>query len=110
MIAKASSFKATGNLHFTARPPELDLAVAAYKSALDHLPPCKKKPPIAATSPATGIAEVTEEEASAIEKEADENGVVDTEKQEREEVEDEVRECTKACWGNLAACYISMVS
>ena len=97
-------------MHFTARPPNLDLAIAAYKQALEYLPPCKKKPPITANTPTTGIAEVTEEEATAIEQEADQGGVVDVEKQEREEVEDEVRQCTKACWGNLAACYISMVS
>lgn len=75
----------------------------AYKSALDHLPPCPKKPPAKA---ATGIAEVTDEEAAAIEA----DGKVDPEVKEREEVEEEVRECTKACWGNLAACHMSLVS
>jgi RNase P/RNase MRP subunit POP5 len=34
---------------------------------------------------------------------------VDKEKVEREEVEEEIRDCTKACWGNLGACHLALV-
>lgn len=49
---------------------------------------------------------MTEEEAAVIEKETIQETVEVT---GSEEVEEEVRKCTKACWGNLAACYISLV-
>ena len=57
--------------------------------------------------PATGISEVTEDEAAVIaasQTERADPAVID-----REEVEEEIRQCTKACWGNLGACYIGKV-
>jgi len=62
-------------------------------------------------SQASGIQEVTEEEANAIEVQAEdaEFEIADDEARAREEVEDQIRECTKACWGNLAACYLATV-
>jgi hypothetical protein len=53
---------------------------------------------------------VTDDEAAAIEEEASREDTVDPEVRVREEVDEEVRECTKACWGNLGACYTSLVS
>lgn len=57
----------------------------------------------------SGLQEVTEEEAVAIQKEENAKKGKSPEELEREEVEDEIKECTKACWGNLAACYIAVV-
>lgn len=83
--------------------------MTAYKSALDHLPPCPKKPPSTAVPLETGIAEVTDDEAAAINEETSRQEAVDPAVREKEEVEEEIRDCTKACWGNLGACYISLV-
>ena len=115
----AGQLKAQGNTSFTSKPPNHDAAVKAYRSALDILPPCPKKelkekpqpvvPPIADGQ--SGLQEVTEEEAIAIEAESqkDKNGEMQK-ISERETVEEEVRELSKACWGNLAACYVALVS
>jgi hypothetical protein len=62
---------------------------------------------------ASGLAEVTDEEAAEIEKAVEDNATQDEEEDlatiEREQLEEEIRECTKACWGNLAACHIRLV-
>ena len=114
LLGKAVDRKNAGNNYFTMKPPDLERAVASYKAALDYLPPCPRrtvvpKPPL--TDNATsGLAEVNDEEAAAIEEQqhvAEPDS--DSESREREEVEEEVRECTKACWGNLGACYTSLV-
>ena len=57
---------------------------------------------------ASGVEEVTEEEAAAIE--AQQAGNIDPVRVERVEIEEQIRECTKACWGNLAASYLATVS
>jgi hypothetical protein len=54
---------------------------------------------------------VTDEEADAIEEEKIRAGQeVDEAARERAEVEEDIRECTKAVWGNLGACYTISVS
>jgi hypothetical protein len=108
LLGKATELKTKGNAHFTSKSPEHERAVEAYHSALALLPPCPRhaKPRVETTS--SGIEEVTDDQAEKIvaEEKAKE---LNPEESEREEVEEEIRECTKACWGNLAACYLALV-
>lgn len=53
---------------------------------------------------------MTEDEAAAIEQEEKRKAARSPEDIEREETESAYRECAKACWGNLGACYASLVS
>lgn len=117
-LALAQQLKSKGNASFTSKPPDHQAAVQSYRSAIAILPPCPRKEPVEKTKPAvpplvegqSGIQEVTEEEAAAIQAESKQTSrVEDDQETEREKVEKEVRELTKACWGNLAACYIALV-
>lgn len=126
LLSRATKHKITGNSHYTSKPPQYEQAIASYKLAIDHLPTFPSDP----TDPEhqeqdskndfkgkmkveepvpSGLQEVTEEEAVAIQKEENTKKGKSPEELEREEVEDEIKECTKACWGNLAACYIAIV-
>ncbi|KGB77371.1 hypothetical protein CNBG_3209 [Cryptococcus deuterogattii R265] len=121
LLSRATKHKATGNSHYTSKPPRYDDAIVSYKLAIDHLPTfpsdltdpeqdsknddkgkAKVKEPVP-----SGLQEVSEEEAVAIEEAEKAKEGKSPEELEREEVEDEIKECTKACWGNLAACYIA---
>ncbi|AAW46108.1 hypothetical protein CNK00610 [Cryptococcus deneoformans JEC21] len=125
LLSRATKHKITGNSHYTSKPPQYEQAIASYKLAIDHLPTFPSDP----TDPEhqeqdskndfkgkmkveepvpSGLQEVTEEEAVAIQKEENTKKGKSPEELEREEVEDEIKECTKACWGNLAACYIAI--
>lgn len=74
-------------------------------AALDHLPDTPPPRPFQASAQQpSGIAEVTEEEASAIEEENQRE-----KDHEREGIESSIRECTKAVYGNLGAVYIAKV-
>ncbi|WVQ76204.1 hypothetical protein IAR50_005869 [Cryptococcus sp. DSM 104548] len=72
----------------------------------------KAPPPVPASS---GLQEISEEEADLISKYAD-GGAENKEEEddrpeevkEREKVEAEIKECTKACNGNLALCFIAL--
>jgi len=104
--------KASGNASFTSIPPDHVAAIDAYKAALKALPDCSKVATEAAGAKSgsvqSGIQEVTEEEANAIQAEATTIGA-GSEQRARDEVEEQIRECTKACWGNLAASYLAKV-
>jgi hypothetical protein len=102
LVDRAQLLKNEGNTAYTSKPPQTELAIEKYESALKLLPPVPKleqviTPP--APSVSGGIQEITDEEADAIT--LAEKKVLT----EREEVEGSVRECGKACHGNLAACW-----
>lgn len=96
------SLKDNGNKHFTASPQRLDEARKSYLSAIDTLPVCPRPEKAKPKAEASGLEEVTDEEAAQIE--ADRLQPKDT---ERDDVEADIRECTKAVWGNLAAVYLA---
>jgi hypothetical protein len=101
LVDRAQLLKNEGNTAYTSKPPQTELAIEKYESALKLLPPVPKRKPV--NIPPTpsingGIQEITDEEADAITAEK-------TVLTEREEVEGSVRECGKACHGNLAACW-----
>ncbi|OCF36285.1 hypothetical protein I316_02159 [Kwoniella heveanensis BCC8398] len=130
LLSRAMGFKERGNKAFTYKPPKYEDAIQAYKSAIDHLPnvdPPKDARPSstsqdntaikskltsagqassAAADEGSGIQEVTDEEAAIIEREIQDQN--NPEVVERRSVESDIRETTKACWGNLAACYIAL--
>ncbi|ORY34214.1 hypothetical protein BCR39DRAFT_516789 [Naematelia encephala] len=111
LLSKAISFKETGNAAFTTKPPNLDLAIESYQSALKCLPEVPKlaesQPPREPTREAgSGIEEVTDEEAKQIERD-EEARRMGEQPDERKDLEADIRECAKACWGNLAACWIA---
>ena len=113
MIAKAIEFKLQGNRNFQEKPPDTDKAITAYNNALDGLPACSKsseadisKKPERISS--SGIEEITDEEAAVIENTPEEE--TDPEETRRKELEEQLRDCTKACWGNLGACHLAQVS
>ncbi|WVF66047.1 hypothetical protein IAT40_000785 [Kwoniella sp. CBS 6097] len=137
LLSRALGHKETGNKAFTSKPPKYEEAVQSYKLAIDHLPNVdppklsssadkdtrtpepapgardegKAKASVSASASAakmegSGIQEVTDEEAAVIEREMRHQD--DPEVVERKGVEDDIRETTKACWGNLAACYIAL--
>lgn len=114
LLKRASECKAQGNQYFTAEPPDYQQAIDAYKKALGFLPdiPDKDSAQMPENSePASGIQEVTEEEAELIaQAERDAKEPLDPEVALRTQVEGDIRECTKACWGNLAACHNATVS
>lgn len=115
-MARATISKEGGNAAFTHRPPDLPLATRSYRAALDILPevPPKKQLSEKASGKApdrSGIQEITEDEAAEIEQQASVGEDPERRALEaREHVEDEVRQLQKACWGNLAACHIALVS
>jgi hypothetical protein len=103
LVDRAYIVKDEGNAAFTSKPPKTELAIEKYQSALKLLPPVPKLV-TPATKPlpvqnGSGIQEITDEEAEAIA--ISETKVLT----EREEVEGKIRECAKACHGNLAACW-----
>ncbi|WWC58100.1 uncharacterized protein I303_100635 [Kwoniella dejecticola CBS 10117] len=135
LLDKASRLKEEGNDLFKNKPPKYDEAIVSYLKAIDHIPPTpeldalesekekeriqmknkeREAEKIRNLSGSGGvIQEVTEEEALRIEQEANEPPPTegeeeDNQKSERLEVQLEIREMTKAVWGNLAACYIAI--
>ena len=106
LVDRAYIVKDEGNAAFTSKPPKTELAIEKYQSALKLLPPVPKLvTPAAKPLPVqngSGIQEITDEEAEAIA--LSETKVLT----EREEVEGKIRECAKACHGNLAACWALM--
>ncbi|WVN89262.1 uncharacterized protein L203_104481 [Cryptococcus depauperatus CBS 7841] len=137
LLSRAINHKNLGNTHYTSKPPQYNKAIECYKLALDHLPAFPKvdddkddkngeelqskendnegltskrkdkgKPPRPPIS--SGIQELTEEEAEAINEVEEEEKNKTPEQKEREEVKQEIEDATKACYGNLAACYISL--
>ena len=115
-LNKALALKAKGNTLFTAKPPNITAALNAYQRAVDVLAVCEpklkaEKPTVSPPPPESGLQEVTEEEADAIEEARKvKEAVKEKEPSEREKLEDDIRECYKACWGNRAACHIARVS
>lgn len=105
-MADATALKETGNKLFTSSPRRLEEARDSYLAALGHLPDLKVEP--APPPPPSGLQELTDDEAAALEAEASQP--VDAEKEERTQLETTIRECTKAVWGNLAAVYLALVS
>ncbi|ORX34756.1 hypothetical protein BD324DRAFT_634849 [Kockovaella imperatae] len=109
LISKAVDFKTKGNTCFQAKPPDLDNAISYYKQALDCLPAVDKSSDLTTsrtplpTSSGSGIQEITDEEAEAIQ----ESEKTTPEAEQRKALEIELKDCTKACWGNLGACYIA---
>jgi hypothetical protein len=102
LVDRAQILKNEGNAAYTSKPPQTELAIEKYESALKLLPPVPKLEPVIippAPSVGGGIQEITDEEADAI------TLAEQTVMTEREEVEGSVRECGKACHGNLAACW-----
>jgi hypothetical protein len=107
LVDRAQVVKNEGNAAFTSKPPKTELAIEKYESALKLLPPVPKLEPPTVKSPpvqvgGSGIQEITDEEADAI-TQAEKKVMT-----EREEVEGKIRECAKACHGNLAACWALM--
>lgn len=74
-------------------------------AAIDYLPDIAPRPSQVPPQEPSGLQEVTEEEAQAIEVENQREKDI-----QRETVELEIRECTKAVYGNLGAVYIAQVS
>nr|ODN88135.1 hypothetical protein L204_06400 [Cryptococcus depauperatus CBS 7855] len=138
LLSRAINHKNLGNTHYTSKPSQYNKAIECYKLALDHLPAFPKvdddkddkngeelqskendnggltskrkdkgKPPRPPIS--SGIQQLTEEEAEAINEVEEEEKNKTPEQKEREEVKQEIEDATKACYGNLAACYISLV-
>ncbi|WWD22495.1 hypothetical protein CI109_106988 [Kwoniella shandongensis] len=107
LLSTANELKAEGNAHFTAKPPRYSDAIQSYEQAKFNLPILPGKEEKKQPEPKEGnvIEEITDEEAAAIE--ANE-GLDNPEEIEREKLEDEIRECRKACLGNLAACHLAM--
>lgn len=95
------SLKDNGNKHFTASPQRLEEARRSYLAAIDTLPEIPRPEKAQHKAERSGLEEVTEEEAARIE--ADRLRPKDT---ERDTVEADIRQCTKAVWGNLAAVYL----
>lgn len=102
LLQRGVSLKDNGNKHFIARPQRLEEARKSYLAAIDTLPVCPRPEKAAPKTESSGLAEVTDEEAAQIE--ADRLRPRDT---ERDDVESDIRECTKAVWGNLAAVYLA---
>lgn len=101
LLTRAQALKVEGNAAFTSKPPNTKLAIEKYESALKLLPPVPKLETPPKPAPAsTGIQEISDEEAEEIL-----SVPKDKEVSERESVEREVRDCGKACHGNLAACW-----
>jgi hypothetical protein len=76
------------------------------------LPPCPRKevaPQIKPKHVGSVIEEVTDEQAEEIIAAEQAKAQPDAEQQERERLEEDIRECTKACWSNLAACHLATV-
>ncbi|KAL1407050.1 hypothetical protein Q8F55_006463 [Vanrija albida] len=92
LLSTATGLKESGNKHFTAKPQRLEAARGAYLSALDSLSDCQR-----AEEPAARFEELDDAAAAALQ--ADE---------ERRAVEQRVRDCTKAVWGNLGAVYLAL--
>lgn len=101
LLSTATQLKETGNKHFTAKPQRLDAARESYLSALDSLPDCQRE-----REPAPAPEATVEE--------VDDDATVDVgrgdDDSERIAVEEGIRECTKAVWGNLGAVYVALVS
>ncbi|WWC85791.1 uncharacterized protein L201_000658 [Kwoniella dendrophila CBS 6074] len=128
LLALGTKFKTEGNELFTSKPPKYDEAIKSYLKAIDHLPIIPNDKSSEETNEKniidqgekqifestkkveSGIEEVTDEEAIKIEQEElnKSEEIIDLEKMEREEIEQDIKELTKATWGNLAACYIAI--
>lgn len=105
LLARATGLKDAGNKHFLAKPQRLSEARDSYLAALDHLPDLPPRPSQFPPQAPSGLQEVTEDEAEAI--------VAENEREkdtEREGIELDIRECTKAVYGNLGAVYVAQVS
>lgn len=107
VLARALVLKAEGNRLFTLKEQQFSQAKEKYREAVDILPvtpiTAQTDPPV----PESGIQEVTDEQADSIRAQEDEPGGEDS---ARAKVEQEIRDCAKACWSNLAACALHMVS
>ncbi|EJT46492.1 hypothetical protein A1Q2_01147 [Trichosporon asahii var. asahii CBS 8904] len=101
-LKRGLSLKNTGNKHFTANPQRLDEARKSYLAAIDTLPSCPRPEKTKSKVETSGLAEITDEEAAQIDAER-----LQPKDTERDNVEADVRECTKAVWGNLAAVYLA---
>lgn len=102
LLQRGLSLKNTGNKHFTANPQRLDEARKSYLAAIDTLPSCPRPEKTKSKVETSGLAEITDEEAAQIDAER-----LQPKDTERDNVEADVRECTKAVWGNLAAVYLA---
>lgn len=145
LLEKGTELKGVGNSHFTARPQRLDEAVEAYQAALACLPiPRPKSRPETATNDSqpseessstpntaqptapspppgeSGIQELTEAEAAALEAElnrsiAQTNDTEESipqpksEEEQREEIYEAIGELRKVCYGNLGAAWLAQV-
>lgn len=109
LVGLAASLKDEGNRAYTAKPPNYTLATEKYEGALKHLPPTPKReaPTPKPATGGSGIQEITDEEAETI-RLAEEEEVKSPEEEERAQVEDQIRDCGKACHGNLAACWAAL--
>jgi hypothetical protein len=110
--------KDEGNKAYTSKPPNYNIAIEKYQASLKHLPPIPKpeesKEPDSQTGSArsapitgSGIQEITDEEAEALQSGGSEDKR-SPEEIEREEVDDQIRELGKACHGNMAACWAAL--
>lgn len=98
------------------KPPDVESAMRAYRSAIDILPnmPFKQRISEKASGKAparSGVEEITEDEAAELKAASSTSpDPAKEEADERERIEDAIRQCQKASWGNLAACHVSLVS
>ena len=122
LLEQATKLKDQGNASYASKPPAYEDAIVAYTRAIEYLPPMPKRPsetargkareesPLRAAEEAGGgggLVEVTDAEAEEIERERlGEKSA----KRVLEDAQDAVRECEKACWGNLGACHVALVS
>ena len=111
-LDQALSFKNRGNASFVSHPPNHQSAIASYTAALACLPTVPPPPTTPPTNGVTGLEEVGEEEAAAIQAFEEERKRLeaDPEAKERLRLEEQVSEMAKACWGNLGACHAALVS
>ncbi|WVW81775.1 hypothetical protein I302_103772 [Kwoniella bestiolae CBS 10118] len=114
LLDLATKLKNEGNDVYKTK--RYDEAIGSYLKALDHLPSVPnpnstekgEKEDTKKKTEESGIEEVNDEEALKIQQEEQNQIGLSLEEEERREIEDDVREMTKAVWGNLAASYLAI--
>ncbi|WWC66857.1 uncharacterized protein I206_100764 [Kwoniella pini CBS 10737] len=116
LLFKAKKLKENGNELFKNKPPNYEKAIEFYLKAINHLPPTPeldqkeiiKEQEEKVKISNSGIEEVTDEEAFKIQENSNKLNNSNQEESDRINIQLEIKELTKAVWGNLAACYIAI--
>lgn len=117
LLRDAEDLKARGNDHFANSKADetlLEKAAECYRQALDRLPALESStekappPPLPASS---GVVELTDAEAAAIEaQEAERNAPESDDERRRREANEGITQVRKALWANLGAVWVRKVS